>query len=228
MQVDSRQEPGRAPMLRRLLECEGYSYERRLAPRVSEERNPDWQTENEACRNVDVRIAGHRGRSRAATTKMIAVNQVRRPCRPARGAHQRIQAVLAHHSVDTFRSRHSMVLRARRKVSLAGKRSLRFRLDEQLLAEVGHFLSAVAFVELNDFLQRMHERLRSETVQISVQIGLEFKQQHLELRIFELAVCGDVGRVDDDGARPLHHVYRFGHQLVYRGAEAEEFTGYPD
>ena len=69
MQVDSRHEPGRAPMLRRLLECEGYSYERRLGPRFSEERNPDRQTENETCRNVDVRIAGHRGRSRAAPPK---------------------------------------------------------------------------------------------------------------------------------------------------------------
>src|SRR6059036_2781270 len=136
-QFDGRHEPGRAAMLRRLLECESYSYERRLAPRFSEERNPDWQAEDEACRNVEVRIARDRRRSRTSSTEMIAVNQVRRPCRPARGAHQRTQAVLAHHSVDTFRSRHPVVLRKRRKVSLAGKGSFRFRLDEQLLAEVG-------------------------------------------------------------------------------------------
>src|SRR5438093_12741753 len=105
MQVDSRQEPGPAAMLRHLLECEGYFYERRLAPRSSEERNPDRQAENETRRNVDVRIAGHRRRSRASSTEMITVNQVRRPCRAARGPHQRIQAVLAHNCVDALRSR---------------------------------------------------------------------------------------------------------------------------
>src|SRR5947208_16930670 len=114
MQVGGRHEPGRAAMLRRLLECVRNFYERRLAPRSSKERNPDWQTENEACGNVDVRMAGHVLRSRAASTEVIAANQLPRPGRPACGAHPRIRAVPAHRTLVAFRSAQSMVLLLRR------------------------------------------------------------------------------------------------------------------
>src|SRR6185503_4111172 len=98
-----------------LLECIGELEERGLAPRSSDERQPDWKSLHETHRHGDVGIAGNgRWSSDRRRAPGVAVDQIDAPYRALCRGYQRIEAVAVERGVDTLRTRESHAAGARR------------------------------------------------------------------------------------------------------------------
>ncbi len=159
---------------------------------------------------------------------MVSTHRVRHPGRPAGWCDQRIQLEFVHHRVDALLARELPALRQRVEVSLIGERPFGLRLDKQVLPEVRHLLRFVALVKLDDFLQRVHGRLRPQLRQVRVQVGLQFNEQDVQFRIVQFAEAGDFHRIDQHRAFALHRFQRRIHQRVNRVAEAEQLAHHAD
>src|SRR5687768_15402301 len=157
-----RQKLRRPPVFRRLLEGVRDRDELRLAPRSPEERDSNRKSVRKTRRNVDVGVARDRCRSRARTHEVIAIDEIDRPRWTRRRRNERIETVLRHHSIDSLRARHRVVMRKRIATLLRRQRSLLLRANHQLLPEIRHLARLVSFIECNDVRESADGRLRSE------------------------------------------------------------------
>src|SRR5262245_49135661 len=82
----------------------------RLTVGRAEKRNADRKPMNKACWNADGRITGYRGGRRTASGKMIAVDQIGGPRRPAGRRDDGVQTVLGDYRVDPLSPRQPAVL----------------------------------------------------------------------------------------------------------------------
>src|SRR4028119_1150769 len=98
---------------------------------------------------------------------MVAVDEVGRPRRPARGRDDRIETMFGHGGVDAFGAREAVIFGERGEIGFIRERSFGLRLEENLLPEIWHLALAVPLVELDDLFERTgHARaaLRQITV----------------------------------------------------------------
>ena len=105
---------------------------------------------------------------------MVAVDQVGEPRRTAGGGNDRVQMVLIHSGVDPLGARQLMVPGKGVDIFLLGKWTLCLGLQEQVLAEVGHFFRAVTLVKIDDLLQRVNRGIRPKASEIRIKISLKF------------------------------------------------------
>ena len=106
------------------------------------------------------------------------------------------------------------------RYSFRVERTLSLRFEEQVLAEKGHFLFAVLFVEFDDFLEGMHRRGVAELRQVAFQVSLEFVQEHLVFRVAELIEGSDVRGIHDRRTLALQLIDGIVHQLIHSFVEA--------
>src|SRR5438132_326854 len=112
---------------------------------------------------------------------MIAIDWIARPRRPARRRNQCIQPMLGHDCINALGAREAMVFSERGPVSRSGERPFSFRLDEKILPKIWHLPLAVPLIELDDLFERMHWSVGAKTLEVSIEIGFEFVEQHLKL-----------------------------------------------
>src|SRR5579883_2341033 len=100
----------RAACVRGLLEGVGQFDERGFAESAAHEGDANGQAEGVAGGYGDGRVAGQRGRLRAAANGMVAVHQVDAPGGRTGGHDERVELVLIHDGVDPFLAGKAMVL----------------------------------------------------------------------------------------------------------------------
>ncbi len=79
--------------------------------------------------------------------------------------------MFVHDRVDPLGSRHPSAFLQGFQIFLARKGPLGFRLQEGILAKVGHFFLFVLLVKGDDFLEGFDGRLRPQPCQISIEVG---------------------------------------------------------
>src|SRR5271157_4082778 len=145
-----------AAVLGGLLERIGELEENGFAPGAAEERNSHRKAENKTHGDGDMGVARHGGGGGTAAQVVVAVNVVGQTRRRAGGRHQRVQFELIHHRVDPLRAHQAFAFVESVQIFLPVKRPFFLRLEEQVLAEKGHFLFVVLLIELDDLLEVVH------------------------------------------------------------------------
>jgi len=125
------------------------------------------------------------------------MDQVRHPCRPTRGSHERVELMTVHHRVDPFRSGQPSARLERLEVVGARERALVLRLDEDFLPEVRHLPVAVLLVELDEIGERSVLRRVTQPGEVVVDTRLELVEHDVELRFTELTPSVEVGGIDE-------------------------------
>src|SRR5688572_5344713 len=111
--------------------------------------------------------------------------------------------MLVHDGIDAFFSRQSFGSAQRVEVGLLRERSFLLRRDHRLLAKISQHALPLAFVELNDFLERMNGDFWAEATEVRIQVGFEFIKHYLVFGRAKLSMRGQIGGIDNRRARLL-------------------------
>src|ERR1700740_1786907 len=151
---------------------------------------------------------------------------VGKPRRTGRRRQERVQLVLIHYRVDSLGARKPVIILERVEISPIRQRPFRLGPHQDVLPEERHLFFAVAFVEFDDFLERMDWSLGAYSGDVSVQIGLEFVFQYVDFGLIKLPDRSNFHRIDKHRALAPYDREKRIHQRGEPVVEIEEFPDY--
>ncbi len=205
--------PGLLPP--RLLEGIGQGDQAGLAPRRTDERDAHRQPADRSRRNGDRRVPGDRGRRRRSDGVVVAEHVVGEPGWIAGQREHGVQPVLGQRRVQAGRGQRFRVLPGRLPAFI-GPAACRFRLLEDLLAEMPEHLVRVSGVVLDQLGERARV-IAVERGQIGVQVVFELMPQGEELGFGDLVSAGQLDLVNNLRAVRAEHAHRVFEQRRCRG-----------